>query len=169
MPLGPEHQLQIACKKWTREAVACEHEFLAHDRTRKNSPMQHIAEKRRGIQSGTPDSQLLWAGQSLWAEFKSRVGVVSDIQADMHLRMQRTGHQVAVVRSVVDYAHTCLARGVPLRAAALERAEAADRGLLVIAQQPNKPPVKSRPGMRAKVTPRALAVLARARSAGVLI
>ena len=60
MSAGPEHRLQIAIKKWVREAVPFPHVFLAFDRSAARSPLQHLHEKTRGARAGTPDVVLLW-------------------------------------------------------------------------------------------------------------
>jgi len=62
MSAGPEHRLQIAIKKWVREAVPFPHVFLAFDRSAARSPLQHLHEKTRGARAGTPDVVLLWRG-----------------------------------------------------------------------------------------------------------
>lgn len=134
MAIGPEHKLQIQIKKWVRESVLSPHVFLAFDRTRKFSMLQHIAEKNRGIRSGTPDVCLLVEGAAIWTELKAPKGVISDAQSDLHQDMARAGFVVSVVRSVREYADDLLARHVGIARGALERADGADR--LLAAERP---------------------------------
>jgi hypothetical protein len=146
MSAGPEHRLQIAIKKWTREAVPFPHVFLAFDRSAARSRLQHLHEKTRGARAGTPDVVLLWRGAAIWCELKAPDGVLSIHQTELHAEMALTGHHVSVVRSVRAYAEELAARQVPLGPLAMERADAADRTLSGPGQRlGRKAPAKPRP------------------------
>lgn len=138
MAIGPEHKLQIALKRWTREHVPHPHVFMAFDRSRRQSPLQHIAEKNRGLRSGCPDCVLLHNGAAIWTELKAPDGVVSIAQKELHAEMDAAGFHVSVVRSVRAYAEDLLARHVGLLPLALERADAADRLLAAPGQRLGK-------------------------------
>lgn len=165
----PEHALQVLVKKWVRENVLRPHVFLAFDRAKKTSILQHIRERARGQRAGTPDTVLLIDGAAVWVELKSPIGKVSDTQDDLHREMARVGFTVGVCRSVESYAQELNARHIELRRGAFEQAAGADRMLAAAAAKPKAPPMKCRRPVRAKATPRALAVLARARNSGVVV
>lgn len=141
MALGPEHKLQVAVKRWVRESVLAPHVFLAFDRTAKHSPLQHIAEKNRGVRAGTPDLCLCVEGAAVWTELKAPKGVVSDAQLTLHQDMDRAGFVVSVVRSVREYADDLISRHVGIARGALERADGLDR---MLAQERPSPGGKGR-------------------------
>ena len=134
MASSPEHRLQIAIKKWVRECVITPHVFLAFDRTRKTSAMQHIAEAARGVRAGTPDTVLLLPdGKSIWVELKWGKNTTSDRQDELHGEMRAIGHPVVVCRSVDEYACLLDIHHVTLSRLAMEIAAGLDRALIAAA------------------------------------
>lgn len=141
----PEHALQVQIKKWTRENVFAPHVFLGFDRAAKQSPFQHIREKARGVEGGTPDVVLLVEGAAVWVELKAGKNGLSEHQVELHTRMASAGFAVGVCRTVEEYARELHARNVLLRPGAFERAQGADRTLAVAAAVPKVPPRASKP------------------------
>lgn len=152
----PEHNFQTKVKQWVRDCVAEPHVLLAHDRTHNHGTRQHIYEAARGIVAGTPDTQLLVRGRSLWVELKVKGGVLSPTQKALHPRMAAVGHPVSVAYSVTEYMGACLAAGVKLTAHAAMRAQMMDA--LLEAARPVKPPSKPRAARKKRPSSKALAV-----------
>ena len=165
MASTPEHRLQIAIKKWVRECVVTPHVFLAFDRTRKTSMLQHIAEAARGIRAGMPDTVLLLPdGKSIWVELKWGKNTTSDRQDELHREMGAIGHPVTVCRSVDEYACLLEINHVVMPRMAMEMAAALDRALIFAA--PGKKLRSSRP-MKPRADAARIAATARARKKGV--
>ena len=164
--IGPEHALQVAIKRWVRENVLRPHVWLAFDRTRKTSAMQHIAEANRGLRAGTPDTVLMIDGAAVWVELKAGRNTTSEQQDELHKEMAGVGFTVGVCWSVEQYAYELHARHIALRAGAFDRAQAADAKLAA-----PKVAKKGRKGRapKAKPEPSKLAAMARLRRAGVFV
>jgi hypothetical protein len=129
----PEWALQVQIKKFVREYVACQHEFVAHDRSQNVSGKQHMFEAARGIRKGWPDTELLWEGgrsfrcEMKWAPNKVRP---DDDQGRLILRLNALGHPTRWVTSVHQYWSEAAAIGVPFHLGAEKRASYFDEMLL---------------------------------------
>ena len=110
----PEHALQSQCVKFCRECILTEHVFLAFDRSKKQSALQHIREKARGIRAGTPDILILVPGLAIWAELKAGKNTASDLQEEVGAAIVNVGHRWEVVRSVEELRRYLNACGVAL-------------------------------------------------------
>ncbi len=55
-----------------------------------------------GYVSGLPDAVLIYRGTSIFIEFKTEKGRVSDAQAWCHIRLGNAGAEIAVIRSLDD-------------------------------------------------------------------
>ena len=114
----PEHDLQVMIRKFVAEAVKGDHLFIAFDRSRKQSPMQHMFEKARGLLKGTPDTILLTPNlPAIWVEIKAPGKTVSSLSYEQHLMgdtIKRCGHVWFWANSVVGYGQQLKAAGVPL-------------------------------------------------------
>lgn len=116
-PGSPEHALQIRIKRFVSECVVAPHRFLAFDRSKKQSLRQHIREKARGLESGTPDTVLIVPGPSIWCELKaaeSREGP-TDNQEAIGGDIIAAGHYWCWAKSVEQYRAHLVRFGVPLR------------------------------------------------------
>lgn len=122
----PEHSLQTAIKRWITDCVTEPHVFLAFDRTQASGKFTHAYEKARGIRAGTPDTQLLFRGRSMWVELKAGKNTTSDAQDELHAQMLGVGHRVRVCWTVGEYMAACQAEGVKLAQWAAARADGMD-------------------------------------------
>lgn len=72
--MSPEHKFQISVMKLAAEAISEPHLFRAFDRSRNHrgdkGGSTHLAEENRGIRSGTPDTEVLFAGGAVNVELK---------------------------------------------------------------------------------------------------
>ncbi len=64
------------------------------------------AMKARGVKAGWPDIQILWRHAYYGIELKTRKGVLSKAQKELHPRLRATGAQVAICRSIEDVTST---------------------------------------------------------------
>lgn len=111
----PEHALQVKLSQWTRENVPQPYFFTAIDRSRKQSAMQHVREKARGLVAGTPDCVLILPRlPAMWVELKAPGGRPSEAQALVGAAIQTAGHKWGWCNSVVGYAEMLKRWGVPL-------------------------------------------------------
>jgi hypothetical protein len=61
------------------------------------------ARKASGVLKGTPDAfTAAPGGRTIWWEFKAAKGRLTEAQTALHERMRRSGHTVAVCRSIED-------------------------------------------------------------------
>lgn len=124
----PEHALQTQIKAFVREAVAVPHLFLAFDRTRKMSQLQHVFEKARGVKSGTPDTVLLVQDfPSVWCELKAGANKPSEHQINIATEITTSGHLWFWCNSVDSYRRGLKMLGIPMRPNAWLIAEHRDR------------------------------------------
>jgi len=119
---APEHNLQVQCLKFSRECIVTRHVFLAFDRSAKQSALQHVREKARGIRAGTPDVLVLVPGLAIWAELKVGRNEASVPQIECGVAILHAGHRWEVVRSVVEFGAYLRRCGVELSAHADLRA-----------------------------------------------
>lgn len=89
--------------------------FVAWDNSNAG-PIEGSRKKRLGCLAGWPDGGVWHDGRVVLLELKrSRYGVVSDAQKDLHLRLARIGHPVSVVRSVEEALDVLRDNNIPLR------------------------------------------------------
>jgi hypothetical protein len=112
----PEHALQVQCVKFVRDCVAADHEFWACDRSKKQSELQHVREKSRGIRAGVSDTTLAVVGMpEIYIELKAGKNTPTDAQKDFGARMWRVGRKWYWANSVEFFRECLVAAGVPLR------------------------------------------------------
>ena len=87
--------------------IACGHDAMSCDLLPRR--------KARGCVPGVPDMEIHHNGRSFFIEIKTPKGTVSKIQKDMHQRLKRAGHAVAVCRSLEDVLFFLESHGVPLK------------------------------------------------------
>jgi hypothetical protein len=127
----PEHALQVQVHKFTRDCIDAPHVFLAFDRTRKLSAMQHVREKSRGLRAGTADTLLLLKSFiPIWVELKAGDNKPSDLQYQFGQDVTAVGNYWGWTASVDGYRKILAHCGVPLRPSAPLVSEHLDRLLL---------------------------------------
>lgn len=112
----PEHNLQVQIVKFVRDCVDVPHVFLGFDRSRKQSAMQHVREKARGLRAGTADTLLLPRPcPPIWVELKAPGNKPSESQLEFAADVQRVGCLWYWADSVARYRECLIIAGVPLR------------------------------------------------------
>jgi hypothetical protein len=112
----PEHNLQVQVVKFVRDCVDAPHVFLGFDRSRKQSAMQHVREKSRGLRAGTADTLLLVKGMvPIWVELKVGDGKPTETQYQFAQDVTSVGCHWHWVSSVDSYRKVLQLCCVPLR------------------------------------------------------
>lgn len=114
-----EHTFQVRLRKWVREAVATDHEFMAFDRSQASGQFTHDRERSRGLRKGTPDTLLLVKGFApIFCELKAKGEVVKpgSAQDEMGLALMAVGCWWSWCDRVQTYCAWLQTIGVPLRA-----------------------------------------------------
>ena len=125
--IHPESAVQKGVKRAVSRAVACEHEFVCHDRGAEHNPGSHVWEKERGYRTSWLDTEIvLDGGRTFRCELKApnwspprpelQAFAHWDGQARMIERLRKLGHPAAWASSVTMYLEAAHAAGVPLRA-----------------------------------------------------
>ncbi|QDH17430.1 VRR-NUC domain-containing protein [Swingsia samuiensis] len=83
---------------------------------RNNGRQEGARRKARGCLAGTPDMMVLWNGRMHFIELKTSDGKIHSSQRILFPILERTGHPVAICRSVEDVHNHLKSCGVPLRA-----------------------------------------------------
>ena len=73
----------------------------------------------QGLRAGIPDIAIVWCGRALFIELKTRTGVLSASQKQMHKKLTYCGAAVMVCRSQGDVEAGLRECGVPLRASVM--------------------------------------------------
>lgn len=163
----PEHTLQVAILKWVRACLDAPHQFLAFDRSRKQSLTQHMREKARGLRAGTADTLLCISGMPpIWCELKAPTNKPTDDQLQFGADMSALGHHWFWVQSVGAYCQKLRDLNVPLRFTAPLLATDADLKLAAPAMRKSGP--RSYKPRRVLAKPSSLKAVTRARVGGVL-
>jgi len=111
-----EHILQKHARLWAREALACEHKFMAFDRGQAAGQFSHERERQRGIVRGTPDTLLRVKGlPPIWCEFKRPGNEPTPAQYAMGDDLQALGDYWSWRNSVESYRVLLIACGVRMR------------------------------------------------------
>lgn len=99
-PKPTERQIQRSIIQWCRtQRVLCFHIPNAGKRTRNHN----IALLKDGMLAGVPDLAILLPNRKLlWVEVKNHRGTLEDSQKAVHAMMGNLGHEVHVVRSLVE-------------------------------------------------------------------
>lgn len=115
----PERDIQKAVINYVRRVVPNSVTGLIpiEQRGWSDDPMARArygaARKASGVLKGTPDAfTAAPQGKTIWWEFKSPAGRVSEAQAALHHLLRAAGHIVAVCRSIEDARATLRAAGV---------------------------------------------------------
>lgn len=70
---------------------------------RKQSKVQGAIMKSKGVVSGVPDYAINYDGKTLYIEFKSDIGVLSESQKKVHLALKKQGFTVVVIRTFEEF------------------------------------------------------------------
>ena len=163
--MRPESRLQSAVVKFARHCNEGPHLVLAHDRSAPTDSMDHFWQSTRGVLAGTPDTQLLVPGFSVWCELKWARGKPSERQYDIGRQIIAAGHKWFWTNSVEGYRAGLEAAGVALTPNARVVAMNYDAALVEAAggvvRKATRQPRAEKP------TRRALNAVARARGKGV--
>ena len=112
--MTPEHALQIDVMKLSKEVIVGPFRLRAFDRSKNFSGRQHMHEANRGIRSGTPDTELVYAGRSINVELKAGANDKSG-QQDIEMELlAKAGAYCGVAWSCVDVVEHWRTAGVPL-------------------------------------------------------
>lgn len=109
-----ENEIQAAYFKWVdiRKRTVPELELVFHiPNGSHKSPRARQIFKAIGLKAGVPDVLVPVEGESglsLWIEFKSKKGRVSDEQEQWHSRLRLYGHDVAICRDWAEAANKTL-------------------------------------------------------------
>lgn len=109
-----ENEIQAAYFKWVdlRKRTYPELELVFHiPNGSHKSPAMRGLFKQIGLRAGVPDVLLPVDGEvgiSLWIEFKSKNGRLSEEQKEWHRRLERNGHKVVVCRDWTEAANETL-------------------------------------------------------------
>ena len=123
----PEHALQVKINQWVRECVPMPHFFCGIDRSKKQSALQHVREKARGLVAGTPDTILIVPGLPLMAvELKAPGRKPTEAQYQVGEAIIRSGHHWDFADSVAGYMALLAGWGVALPPSAALNAEHKD-------------------------------------------
>jgi hypothetical protein len=63
------------------------------------SPLSGLFQKQRGVRSGLPDIVVIWRGKPIFIELKSRAGVASKAQKQVHAELKAAGASWWMARS----------------------------------------------------------------------
>lgn len=139
---------------FARDAIACRHKFMAHDRAQ-NSGKEHLWQAKRGVLKGTPDTQLIINGRHLWFEFKSKGNKPDYDQFRMLSDLEALGDAASWGITIMDLCQFYEDEGVPLVANARYRALVLD-GLVDsrIAKEEAKAGAPAKPSRARKSAPR---------------
>ena len=123
MPLGPEHQLQVATAAYLTLALPPTVEWTALDLA--NAPSLRAAQIRRarGAKPGWPDLLIAYGGRVHGIELKTDSGRLTDSQTVMFPRLERAGIPIAICRSIAEVEIALRSWGIPLRATTLTAQE----------------------------------------------
>jgi len=124
-PIHPESALAKGVARAVKRAVACDHEFAAHDRSGEFTPGAHIWEAQRGRRRHWPDTELVCAGNLTFnCELKppgwkppnphTVAFQAWDGQLRMIGRLIALGRRAAWANSVLTYLEQAELAGVPL-------------------------------------------------------
>lgn len=158
----PEHALQIQVKRFVAYCVAADHEFWACDRSKKQSPMQHVREKARGIRAGVADCTLAVAEMpEIYIELKWPPNKPTDQQKAFGDAMCRIGRRWCWADSLKGFRQCMVDFGVPLRPNAEIVAAHLDALLASAAIRKSGKAPRSYRAPRAKASPRQIAAAVR--------
>jgi hypothetical protein len=133
MPLKPEEVLQIAVLKLAKEVISGPFRLRAFDRSRDFSGRAHIFQKNKGLRTGTPDLELIYAGRSINVELKApgtkhlASHQPTDQQKEEMRLLREAGAYAGAAWSCLEVVQHWRAAGVPLCAIADALAEGRDR------------------------------------------
>jgi hypothetical protein len=115
-PVPPEHELQVAVGDALRVLLPGDAVFTSWDLAGFVSAAEGARKKRRHCLAGWPDMGVAWRSRLVLIELKrSRYGVLSKAQRELHPRLENAGFPVEVCCSVEDVLETVSRAGIPLR------------------------------------------------------
>ena len=112
----PENELHQACADALWRLLPSDAVWTTWEARNAASAAEGARRKRLGLLPGWPDAGVFYRGRLVLLELKrSRYGVLSPAQRELHPRLAAAGFPVAVVRSVPEVLDALSAAGVPLR------------------------------------------------------
>lgn len=112
----PEHELQVAVGDALRVLLPGDAVFTSWDLAGSSSAAEGARKKRRHCLAGWPDMGVAWRSRLVLIELKrSRYGVISARQRDLHGKLEEAGFPVTICTSVEDVLETVSRAGIPLR------------------------------------------------------
>ena len=105
-----EAQLQAACVSWARTLGAPELVVASCPNEDGGNPSLRRRSAAIGMMPGFPDMMLFCGGRVQLIEFKTESGQLSQSQLTAHLRLRNAGFNVAVIRTVQDFAELLVFR-----------------------------------------------------------
>jgi hypothetical protein len=124
---APERRKRIPAEAWRQEkarvfarnAITCDHEFIAHDRSEARGDRSHLFEWKRGVKSSLPDTQTIIFVRNerplhVWFEWKSRGKEPTTGQYAALERMAVLGDWAGWGDTIDRYGAFLTAAGVPL-------------------------------------------------------
>ena len=115
VPLS-EDDLQIAVCEFLDVALPPDAVYFAVANGGSRNKAEAAKLKRMGVKPGIPDLVVCYRSECLFIELKTAAGVLSGIQKQMHERLDHTGFDLGVCRSVEGVEDFLLSMGIPLRA-----------------------------------------------------
>jgi hypothetical protein len=127
--MRPEDRLQSRCRMFLDACLPppCWWSSVGHER--KQTPIQGMMQKARGVKRGLPDVMVWAPGYFLGVELKAGKNTTSDAQDGFAEAMARLGHGYVVVRSVEALAEALERHGIPLNGAWRQAAQIHDATL----------------------------------------
>ena len=167
--MRPEDRLRARCRMWLDQFLPPPGTWSAieHGRQHSGTPEQRAREwqrlKAQGVKVGLPDLMIWFNGRFIGCELKAGKNTTSAHQEEFGRAMAANGFVWVVIRSVEALATVLHQHGIPLPLAASQVATEYDR--ILATPEPVKTP--SRRPTKAKAEPSKLAVISRARRAGI--
>jgi hypothetical protein len=116
----PEHNLQTQACKFARDCITAKHKIWASDRSKKQTPMQHIRERARGLIPGVADLQLAVIGlPEIFLEAKWGSNKPSEAQLRFAADVEELGRLWYWFNSVEMFRQCLVAAGVEMRNSAV--------------------------------------------------
>jgi len=112
----PEADLQRAVVAYLNAALPADAWFTAINPVPAKSKAVAGLSKAMGLVPGVPDLVILWHGETLWVELKSRTGWTNAVQRACMLAIADAGAEIAVCRDIDEVAAALEGFGMKLRA-----------------------------------------------------
>ena len=115
-PVPMEDELAFSVCQALRVLLPSDAIFCAFDHSNAKSAIEGARKKRLGVTAGFPDCSVWWRSRLVLIELKrSRYGVISAKQRELHDKLESAGFPVTICTSVEDVLETVSRAGIPLR------------------------------------------------------